>query len=117
VILTGTPDPVDRPKNNRRTVVVIVLILACTLVMGGGALLSSYLEFKSFAHSQEEQSAEAAEARQKLAEQTQDKLCSTLTGLAEIKAPPINSADNLSRVYEQKIQDKLSELSSDVGCH
>jgi hypothetical protein len=89
----------------RKTALIISLILIALIFTTGASLLSSYLEYKHFAQSQEAQS-----------QVINHKLCSTMTGLSLLRAPQGDPSGNPSRAYEQALQSKLSELSIDIGC-
>lgn len=82
-----------------------VLLLFLVLVIGGANLYSSYLEYRHFATTQEQQG-RAVEV----------KLCATLDKLAALKAPTGSAADNPSRAYEQELAMTLSQLKPDIGC-
>lgn len=46
----------------------------------------------------------------------EQKLCTTLNSLRDLKPPPGNPVSNPSRAYLQEQHDKLAQLSVDVGC-
>jgi flagellar basal body-associated protein FliL len=115
----------------RRMIVASVVLLTLVLVMGAAALISSYLENKhyetqlsnqnkhfEFQLSAQIRSQQESQERQSKSEQA--RLCSSLTGLSQLKAPNGSAAGSsllmLSIAFEQNQQKKLSELSSDIGC-
>ena len=113
----------DDARVTRKRYLFVSLFLLALLVMTIAGLVSSYLEYKHFSQSQSQQDAsnQSVQRRQQTTQDKQNaseqaKLCSTLTGLAALKAPAGNSIDNPSRAYEQSLQAKLSELSTDIGC-
>jgi hypothetical protein len=46
----------------------------------------------------------------------EQKLCTTLNSLRDLKPPPGDPVSNPSRAYLQQQHDKLAQLSVDVGC-
>jgi hypothetical protein len=82
-----------------------MFLLFLVLVMGGAALVSSWLEYRHFETTQEQQ-----------ARQVDQKLCATLDKLAALKAPSGSATDNPSRAYEQELAMTLAQLRPDIGC-
>lgn len=112
----ATKEP-DKPiQISRGMARVVVVILVLVLVMGAAALISSYWENQHYEKQLSAQIASQQSSQDANRKLILDKLCSTLTGLAEIKAPAGDPATNPSRAFEQAQQKKLAELSSDLGC-
>jgi hypothetical protein len=94
-----------RVPMSRSTRLVLIGFLILLVVLGAGNLLSGYLQYRHFTQVQK-QAGEIVEQR----------LCATLVSLAALKPPAGNGTDNPSRLYEQKLQAKLAELSTDIEC-
>jgi hypothetical protein len=107
----------------------IVALLVLTFIVGGGNLLASWDQVQQYKASQQRE--QAAQQRQAAAEQAaqrrqgellEQRLCATLdplAGLAGLKPPAGNPADNPSRAFEQRLVLKLAplgQLAPDLGC-
>jgi type VI protein secretion system component VasK len=114
-------------RGGRKRGIGIFLVVILVLAMSGGALVSSYLENRyyeaqlatqnrAYEKQLSQQNAAQQAAQKKQGAMIERRLCSTLVGLSQLKAPSGNPEDNPSRAYEQAQQKKLSELSSDIGC-
>ena len=84
---------------------VVIGLLILVLIMGAAALLSSYFEWHDYEAAQRQQSMEL-----------ELKLCTTLDQLANLKAPTGSATANPSRGYEQRQQEILAQLKTDLGC-
>jgi type II secretory pathway pseudopilin PulG len=118
-----TPEQKEAVGVTRRMVLIVVLIILALLSMTGASWLSSYLEYRHFENQQTEQTNAAKDAQAKAAKaaaaasaEEKARFCSTFMGLAALKAPTGSPVNNPSRAYEQSLQRKLSELSTDRGC-
>lgn len=83
----------------------LAVFAALFIVLGAGNLGSSYLQYRHFTTTQQQQG-QAVEA----------KLCATFASLGAIPPPPGPAASNPSRAYDQALSAKLQELGTDIGC-
>jgi hypothetical protein len=114
---------------SRRVRWSIVVLFAINFLGAGGNLLWTAYEVNSATAAQHQQQAsqQRLAAQQQAAQRAQGaalerKLCTTLepfTGLAALKPPAGNPADNPARAFEQALVVKLAplaQLGPDLGC-
>ena len=101
----------------------LVVLFVVAVAVGGTAYFSSVTARRTADHAiqaaqvEQRRSALAEQAAQRRAGQViEQKLCSTLGHLAQLKPPAGNPKTNPSRAYEQALYATLSRLGPDLGC-
>jgi hypothetical protein len=90
---------------SRRVRRALVFMFAVAFILAGSGLVWQAIEV----------GAQRAE-QQHQGQVIEEKLCSTIGGIAELKPPPGNPATNPSRAFDQALHAKLAELGPDIGC-
>lgn len=95
----------------KRTPYAYVALVLLTVVLSVSALAGAVIYYHT-----------SQRAQQRQGEQLEQKICTTLAplaGLAKLKPPAGNPADNPSRAFEQQLVIKLAplaQLGPDLGC-
>ena len=106
----------------RRTPYAYLALLAFQVILSLSVLLGWVAYYHSSQASQQRQEAAEKLAAQRAAAAVEQKLCATLkplAGLAGLRPPAGNPADNQSRAFEQHLVVKLAplaQLGPDLGC-